>query len=71
MQVQAATEELMAGSRPSSSPTGCPPSPTDRILVFDRGRIVQEGTHRELLERDSVGMFGRLWRHQSGGFLAE
>ena len=43
----------------------------DRIVVFDRGRIVQEGTHRDLLERDSLGVYGRLWRHQSGGFLTE
>jgi len=43
----------------------------DRIVVFDQGRIVQEGTHRELLRLGDSGMYGRLWRHQSGGFLVE
>jgi ATP-binding cassette subfamily B protein len=43
----------------------------DRIVVFDRGRIVEEGTHHELLRRGDMGMYGRLWRHQSGGFLVE
>ena len=42
----------------------------DRIVVFDQGRIVEEGTHRELLRHD-VGLYARLWRHQSGGFLVE
>jgi ATP-binding cassette subfamily B protein len=41
----------------------------DRIVVFDRGRIVEEGTHETLLARD--GLYGRLWRHQSGGFLVD
>ena len=43
----------------------------DRIVVFDRGSIVQEGTHRQLLDQGSGAMYGRLWRHQSGGFLVE
>jgi ATP-binding cassette subfamily B protein len=41
----------------------------DRIVVFDRGRIVEEGTHRQLLDREELGLYGRLWQHQSGGFL--
>jgi ATP-binding cassette subfamily B protein len=41
----------------------------DRIVVFDRGRIVEEGTHRQLLDRGELGLYGRLWQHQSGGFL--
>ena len=41
----------------------------DRILVFDGGRIVEEGTHRELLGRGDLGLYGKLWQHQSGGFL--
>jgi ATP-binding cassette subfamily B protein len=41
----------------------------DRIVVFDEGRIVEEGTHRQLLHQDGSGMYGRLWQHQSGGFL--
>ncbi len=42
----------------------------DRIVVLDQGRIVEEGTHRELLD-DRFGLYGRLWQHQSGGFLVE
>jgi len=41
----------------------------DRIVVFDEGRIVEEGTHRELLGQHGSGLYGRLWQHQSGGFL--
>ena len=41
----------------------------DRIVVFDRGRIVEEGTHRQLLDGDQLGLYGKLWHHQSGGFL--
>ena len=41
----------------------------DRLVVLDQGRIVEEGSHRELLARG--GLYARLWAHQSGGFLAE
>jgi ATP-binding cassette subfamily B protein len=41
----------------------------DRIVVLDQGRIVEEGTHRQLLDRDELGLYGKLWHHQSGGFL--
>jgi ATP-binding cassette subfamily B protein len=41
----------------------------DRIIVFDQGRIAEEGTHRELLRDGGLGLYGRLWQHQSGGFL--
>jgi len=41
----------------------------DRLVVLDKGRIVEEGDHRSLLARG--GLYARLWAHQSGGFLAE
>ena len=41
----------------------------DRILVMDDGRIIEQGSHRELLARG--GVYAALWTHQSGGFLAE
>jgi ATP-binding cassette, subfamily B, multidrug efflux pump len=39
----------------------------DRLVVIDRGRIVEEGSHAELLR--SSGLYARLWSRQSGGFL--
>ncbi|MEV4946916.1 ABC transporter ATP-binding protein [Streptomyces sp. NPDC053755] len=39
----------------------------DRLVVLDRGRIVEQGTHQELLTAD--GAYAKLWQHQSGGFL--
>ncbi|MFJ3815685.1 ABC transporter ATP-binding protein [Streptomyces sp. NPDC090056] len=39
----------------------------DRLVVLDRGRIVEQGTHQTLLDAD--GAYAKLWQHQSGGFL--
>ena len=41
----------------------------DRIIVLDQGRIVQEGSHAQLLA--AGGVYADLWAHQSGGFLGE
>jgi ATP-binding cassette subfamily B protein/ATP-binding cassette subfamily B multidrug efflux pump len=41
----------------------------DRLIVIDQGRIVEEGTHEELVA--SGGLYAQLWKRQSGGFLAE
>ena len=40
----------------------------DRLIVMDKGVIVEEGTHAELL--DAKGLYASLWARQSGGFLA-
>ena len=41
----------------------------DRLIVLDRGRIVEAGNHYSLLAEG--GLYARLWAHQSGGFLGE
>jgi len=41
----------------------------DRLIVLDKGRIVEEGDHRSLLAQG--GLYARLWAHQSGGFLGD
>ncbi|MES0807997.1 ABC transporter ATP-binding protein [Roseibium sp. SCPC15] len=40
----------------------------DRLVVMDKGRIIEEGSHQELLRRG--GLYAMLWERQSGGFLA-
>ena len=40
----------------------------DRLIVLEQGRIVESGTHGDLLRQG--GHYEKLWRHQSGGFLA-
>ncbi|CAA2103719.1 Putative multidrug export ATP-binding/permease protein [Methylobacterium bullatum] len=41
----------------------------DRLIVIDAGRIVEEGTHAELIR--TGGLYARLWERQSGGFLGD
>lgn len=44
-------------------------SKMDRIIVMDEGRIIQDGTHKQLLKQD--GTYKQLWETQSGGFIHE
>ncbi len=39
----------------------------DRIIVLDKGKIIEDGTHMELIEKN--GVYAKLWKHQSGGFI--
>ncbi|MGH7241054.1 MAG: ABC transporter ATP-binding protein [Candidatus Saccharimonadales bacterium] len=41
----------------------------DRIIVMDNGKIVEEGSHKNLLAKN--GEYAKLWAHQSGGFIEE
>lgn len=41
----------------------------DRILVFDKGKIVEEGTHTALMNMN--GLYAKMWKMQAGGFLPE
>ncbi len=44
-------------------------SKLDRIIVLENGAILEDGTHEELLNNDSL--YAKLWRRQSGGFIDE
>ena len=41
----------------------------DRIIVLEKGSIIEQGTHQQLL--DKQGRYYAMWQHQSGGFLVE
>ena len=41
----------------------------DRILVFDNGEIIEDGTHEALIAK--TGHYARMWQMQAGGFLPE
>jgi ATP-binding cassette subfamily B protein len=42
----------------------------DRIVVMNKGQIVQEGTHKQLL-KDKNGIYAKLWSHQSDGYIIQ
>ncbi len=44
-------------------------SAMDRLIIMDKGRIVEDGGHEELLQQG--GLYASLWARQSGGFLFE
>lgn len=39
----------------------------DRLIIVDKGQIIEEGTHHELIQKG--GLYAQLWNHQNGGFL--
>ena len=39
----------------------------DRLVVFDKGEIIEQGTHQQLIAKN--GVYSKLWSHQSGGFI--
>ncbi len=41
----------------------------DRLIVLDEGRIIEQGSHQELLQQQ--GVYAQLWTHQTGGFIGE
>lgn len=41
----------------------------DRLIVMDKGRIIEQGSHQELLEQK--GVYAQLWAHQTGGFIGD
>lgn len=41
----------------------------DRLLVMDQGKVVEQGTHQELVQLG--GIYAQLWAHQTGGFISD
>ncbi|MEM1301214.1 MAG: ABC transporter ATP-binding protein [Pseudomonadota bacterium] len=67
-QIQAALETVMDGKTVLAIAHRLSTlSQMDRILVMDAGRIVEEGSHADLLARG--GLYARYWHRQSGGYL--
>ena len=70
-EIQAALQELMVGKTVIAIAHRLSTiNQLDRLIVMDQGRIVEDGTHEELLGIEN-GTYKRLWSMQSGGFLKE
>ena len=41
----------------------------DRLLVLDNGKIIEEGTHAQLIRKK--GLYAKLWKKQSEGFIGD
>jgi ABC-type multidrug transport system fused ATPase/permease subunit len=41
----------------------------DEIIVIDKGAIAEQGSHSALINSD--GLYAKLWKHQSGGFIVD
>jgi len=41
----------------------------DRLIVLDKGEVVEQGTHQELIQGN--GIYAQLWSHQTGGFIGD
>ena len=41
----------------------------DRLIVLDKGKIIEQGSHAELLDQN--GLYAQLWARQSGGFIGD
>ncbi len=68
--IQQSLENLMKVGQVSLSRTAFRTiAKLDRIIVLDDGKIVEDGTHQQLLEAN--GTYAKLWDHQSGGFIEE
>lgn len=66
--IQAALQDIMAGRTVIAIAHRLSTiAHMDRLIVMDHGKIIEDGTHEELLEKG--GLYARLWQMQSGGFL--